>query len=99
MSSPEHQRIFTEAAGRALADIEARTLRHDGNLMLRIHVTNARRRPNAWGVSIGKEHRESRRKIDLAVCMIGARMVRRMWEGLPEKNRRRRRTGRVIIVE
>lgn len=42
----------------------------------RQHVLNARRRPNKFGVSIGKEHRESRKKVDWAVCMVGARM---MW--------------------
>ena len=29
-------------------------------------------------VSIAKEHRESRNKVDLAVAMVGARMVRRL---------------------
>jgi hypothetical protein len=41
-------------------------------------VLNARRRPNKWGVSLGKEHRESARKVDLAVCAVGARMLRRL---------------------
>ena len=98
MSSPLRQKLFTEAAGRALSDIEARQFIHDGHPVLRTHVVNARRRPNQWGVTITKEHRESKRKIDLAVCAIGARMVRRMWLALPERKRRRRKTGRVVIV-
>jgi hypothetical protein len=46
-------------------------------------VLNARRRPNRYGVSISKEGRESPRKIDLAVCAIGARMARRMLLASP----------------
>ena len=46
--------------------------------MLRRHVHNARRRPNQWGVSVGKINRSSRHKIDYAVTMIGARMGRRL---------------------
>lgn len=98
MRSRERQRQFTEAAGRALADIEAGQFAHDGHPVLRIHVTNARRRPNEWGVTVTKEHRESKRKIDLAVCAIGARMVQRMWLALPDGKRRKRRTGRAMSV-
>jgi len=42
------------------------------------HAGNAIRSPNRWGVSVSKESRESPRKIDLMVCAIGARMVRRL---------------------
>lgn len=82
-------REFTLATERVAADIaasaaarregkplEALFLTHDGDPALRQHVLNARRRPNRWGVAIGKEHRESPKKIDRAVCMIGARMLR-----------------------
>jgi hypothetical protein len=52
---------------------------HDGDSRLARHVINARRHPNRSGVSISKETRSSPRKIDAAVCMIGARMVRRLY--------------------
>lgn len=79
------QQQFAEATERAYSDIRARRFAHDGNKLLRQHVANARRRPTQWGaVAIGKEHRESSRKIDLAVCMIGARMIRRQMLASPE---------------
>lgn len=53
-------------------------LRHDGTAMLRSHVHNARRRPNAWGVSLGKVTRDSNKLVDLAVCMVGAVMGARI---------------------
>ena len=98
MRSPTRTRQFTEACERALSDLQAGDLPHDGHLMLRVHATNARRRPNQYGISIGKESRESKRKIDLAVCAIGARMLRRMWEALPDDKKRRRRTGRAMFA-
>ena len=84
MRDPRNQETFTEAVKRAHADVLERTLLHDGHKVLRTHVINARRRTNRWGVTIGKEHRESARKIDLAVCMVGARMLRRMPSNLPK---------------
>lgn len=80
MRSAEHQREFTGAAERFLSEMTTRRFTQDGNLTLRQHVRNARRRPNKFGVSFGKEHRESARKVDLAVCAVGARMVRRMLQ-------------------
>lgn len=82
---------FTLACERTEADVRASAndrvsgkspddldFTHDGSKAMRGHVLNARRRPNRFGVGIGKEHRESQRKIDRAVCVVGARMVRRM---------------------
>jgi hypothetical protein len=54
-------------------------------------VHNARRRPNAWGVSLGKEGRESKRKVDALAALILARMARRAYLALPERRRRRRK--------
>ncbi len=70
--------IFTEHAERFTSDVIDGRLTHDGAALLVQHVRNARRRPNKWGVSLGKEHRESPRKIDAAVCAVGARMMRHM---------------------
>lgn len=88
---------FTEATGRALVDIKARDLVHDGDSRLRRHVLNARRRPNRYGVSIAKEGRESPKKIDLAVCMVGARMARRIALAHPKWMRRKKKTGRAAF--
>jgi hypothetical protein len=99
MRDRRRQQVFTEAVDRFYRDVLERQLFHDGHRMLRQHVANARRRTNQWGYTIGKEHRESARKVDLAVCAIGARMLRRMmlnsmaWakRGTPGK-------GRVVVL-
>jgi hypothetical protein len=67
---------FTRACELVEAEILEQSFTHDGNPVLARHVANARRRPNRWGVSVGKEAPSSSKKIDAAVCMIGARMVR-----------------------
>lgn len=57
---------------------EEHDLTHDGNPVLRNHVHNARRRPNAFGIGIGKESRSSSKKIDLAFCMVGSNVGARI---------------------
>jgi hypothetical protein len=69
---------FTFAAELVAAEIDEGEFAHDGNSVLSRHVVNMRRRPNRHGVSVGKESKDSPKKIDAGVCMIGARMVRRL---------------------
>lgn len=90
MTNLENQKRFVEALGITEADIEARALTWDGDARLRTHFLNARRQPTRAGMSIAKEHRESRKKIDLAICAVGARMVRRAY-----LNSRTKKGGRV----
>ncbi len=66
--------------------------RHDGNPHLRQHVHNARERANRWGTSLSKETRDSKKHIDLAVCMVGSIMGARVALN-SGKLRRRRSTG------
>ncbi len=68
--------------------------RHDGHPLVRQHFHNARRRPNQWGVSVGKEHRESKRKVDGVFSRCLARTGRRLVLASP-KRRRRKRSGQV----
>lgn len=91
MRSPDRLKQFTESCGRTFTDINERSLRHDANRRVRLHVLNARSRENSYGISIGKESRMSAKKIDLAVCAIGARMLLRMYLALPEEKRRKKR--------
>jgi hypothetical protein len=70
---------FTRAVELCEAEIIEGGFHHDDNPILARHVGNMRRRPNRWGVSVGKESRSSPLKIDAGVCMIGARMVRRRY--------------------
>lgn len=100
MGDRRRQEEFTEAVARTTVDILERRLTHDGHKVLRTHVANARRRTNAWGITIGKEHRESARKIDLAVCMVGARMLRRRLLNSKQYGKRKvaRGKGRVVVL-
>ncbi|MEI5032389.1 terminase [Streptomyces sp. S1A(2023)] len=100
MRDRRNQETFTDAVKRTREDILQRQLVHDGHKVMRTHVINARRRTNAWGITIGKENRESARKIDLAVCMIGARMLRRTVLNSPKNQKRTtaRGKGRVVVL-
>jgi hypothetical protein len=75
-----HVGEFTHACEMVLSEIESNPpgFRHDGDSFLGRHVANARRRPNRWGISIGKEAPKSVNKIDACVAMIMARHARRL---------------------
>lgn len=98
----ERNRMFVEAAEQTVRDIEGDgdqpgTLVWDGSAALRTHVHNARRRSTQWGMSLGKRTRDSSYLVDLAVCMVGARMGRRIVAN-SGKLARRRRPGRAVFV-
>jgi hypothetical protein len=101
MSNQSRVKDFTAAAEQTLEEIQESFVRtqtgaapiftHDGDARLALHVRNARRAPNRFGVSVAKRHRESKDKIDLAVCMIGAGLARRVY--LNTRKPERVRTG------
>lgn len=97
-----HAYDFGIAAELTEAEINEKAFTHDGNLTVARHVGNARRRPGKYGViSIGKESKDSPKKIDAAVCVIGARMVRRQVLASKEWQKRQNRRpgkGRVIVM-
>jgi hypothetical protein len=94
-----NKKQFTiEGAEMVHDEIIQKTFRHDGDPRCAQHVKNARRRPNAWGVSFGKEHRESERKIDTLPAGCLSRMARRDYLALPKSRQRRRRSGRMVGV-
>jgi hypothetical protein len=87
---------FYEAAA---APYEAADNRSLGSSVAR-HVGNARRRGYKGRTTIGEESPDSPRKIDAAVCIIGARMVRRLVHASKEWQRRQRRSfGRGSVIE
>ena len=63
---------------------------------LKRHVLNARRRPNRWGVSFGKESRESTKKVDALAALLLARMARTKLLGDGALEKRRPKTGRLV---
>jgi hypothetical protein len=82
-----------------LSDFESVEVRFHRSDWLVEHCVNARRNPNSrFGVSIRKEHRESARKIDLAVCLVGARMLRRMYLLQAKSTKGSPGQGRVIAL-
>jgi len=87
-----HVYDFTRAAELVEAEINDGAFTHDDHPVLARHVANLRRRPNRYGISVGKESPSSPRKIDAGVCMIGARMVRRLLLAAAPK---KIRSGRV----
>lgn len=90
MSARDNAKAFASAVGFTLEEIKSQTFTHDGDARLRRHVLNARRYPVQGFVSIAKDNRESKNKIDLAICMVGARLVRRLI-----LNNGKKRGGRV----
>lgn len=97
MLTANPQKLFQPAVSQLREELEAGTALHNGGAELRRHMKNARIREGRYGLSIGKEHRSSKRKVDLAVCAVGVRMLWRMVRlskkvGTPGK-------GRVIVLE
>ena len=86
----DNQKRFVEAVELAEASLEAATVLHDGDARMRTHMLNARRQPTRAGMSIAKEHRESKAKIDLAVVWVMGQMARRLY-----LNSRTKKGGRV----
>ena len=93
----ERNRQFTEQAELTQKAIdEDASLTHDGHAGLRMHVHNAKRRPNQWGVSLGKENRDSTNLVDLAVTMVGALLGRRLI--LNSGRAPKKRTGKATFA-
>lgn len=88
-STVEYERLHNEIVECAF--------KHDGNRKVRQHFHNGRRRPNAWGVSVGKESRESDRKIDSIPSTMLCRLARRTYLTSGKKPRRKR-SGRSLAV-
>lgn len=78
MRTGGHISAFTRAAELCQAEIAQHSFTHDGNDVLARHMANVREHGNRYGTTVGKEGRDSPLKIDLAVCAIGARMVRQL---------------------
>lgn len=89
--------IATRATERLTAAVRAGQVRHTGDPVLRRHVLNVRRRPNRYGISFGKESRESPNKVDGWAAMQLADMAR---TDLIEKGWKAPSgaTGRVIVL-
>ena len=75
-SNSENLRRFGQAAEQTRDDITNKAFTHDGSGVLSQHVVNAHAHALRNGyISIRKQTPKSSRKIDAAVCMIGARLM------------------------
>jgi hypothetical protein len=97
MSGSRAQQLFQPAVTQAAEDLERGEAPYCDSGVLRRHMKNARRREGRFGITIGKESRSSARKVDLAVCFVGGRMLWRLVRlsqksGAPGK-------GRVIVFD
>lgn len=90
MTSPERQALFVGAAEMFVDqmetqnDIEEYTPQFEicGTPALVAHLRHARMNPTKFGISLMKEGASSAKKIDLAVCAVGARLLRRIFLNL-----------------
>jgi hypothetical protein len=107
MSLETSQKLFVEACEQTLGELEeqsklekpARPVKFARSQWLVEHIRNAKRAPGKYGVGIRKEHRESRHKIDLAVCLVGARMLRRIYLlSLKTASKRAPGKGRAVLL-
>lgn len=90
-------RDFTQAAEAFYEAVIEGQVTYDGHPVARQHVHNARRRPNQYGTTFGKEHRESSRKVDWLAAAVLAWKARQDYLALPENRRRRKRTGKAMF--
>ena len=95
MTSADRTKVFISAAEQTVEDFEnlndveefEPTFEIDGHPVLVQHLKNAIKHydPRGWGESLAKEQKDSPRKIDAAVCLVGARMLRRIVMNLHEE--------------
>lgn len=86
----------TLANERLMRSIFDRKLAHDGDRKLRRHVLNARRRTNNYGVSFGKESRESPKKVDAYAALLLAHEA--LFDLRARGRKVRKRTGRGFFL-
>lgn len=91
-----HAYAFAEATEMCEAEIRDGGFTHDGNWDVSRHVSNCRLGEYRGHHYVHKESKHSPNKIDAAVCVIGARMVRRMVLADPEWERRN--TGWTVLA-
>lgn len=87
--------LATEALHDAIIE---KQVTHEGDKKISLYVYNARRRPNQYGIAIGKESKASSRKIDWTVAAIIARKCRQDYLALPKDKQRRRKTRKAVFV-
>lgn len=88
---------FTRACELTEREIIERAFTHDGSVDLVDHLRNCRKYENRFGIAVRKETPNSAKKIDIAVCVIGARMLRRLYLESSYKQESKH-SGRAVFV-
>jgi phage terminase large subunit-like protein len=90
-----HKKRFAMDCERFLDAVLEKELTHDGNIVLRQHILNARRFPTIYdAIAIRKASKDSSKKIDAAVCAVLAFGVRQDF-----LMSRKARTRRVAVIK
>lgn len=95
MSTTAAQQLHQPAVDQVAVELQQGEAPFVDSGVLRRHLKNARAREGRFGTVIGKESRSSARKVDLAVCFVGARMLRRLITLSPKSGTPGK--GRVIV--
>ena len=92
--------VSTRANERLVQAVADGQVKHTGHPVLRRHVLNAKRRPNRYGISFGKDRRGSSKKVDGWAATLLADMARADLTVSPEWKRMlagpKKRPGRVV---
>lgn len=97
MASPARQAVFVPSVERLDTDIDSGDFKFSKSGWLLRHLVNAKENPGKFGISMRKDGRESAKKIDLAVCAAGARMLWRLVQ-LSRVDGKKPRTGRASFI-
>ena len=92
-----HGLEFATAAEMCRAEIEDGLFSHDGNFVTARHIANCRMAEQRGHITVKKESPKSSKKIDAAVCVIGARMVYRMVKEDPRYKKHVRAGGDWVV--
>ena len=79
------------------AILERIEISHSGKPSISQYVYNARRRPNNYGVTVGKESPMSAKKIDWMIAAMLSRKARQDYLALPPEKQRRKRGITVYV--
>ena len=91
------QKRITLANERLMKAIYEGEVKFDGNLRLRRHFMNVRRRENRYGISFGKESRESKKKVDGYAALLLAFEAATEYR-LKKQKKPTRKSGRSFFI-
>lgn len=92
------QREVTQASEAFLAAIKDRDVLHEGKPYISQYIYNAKRRPNAYGVTFAKESPDSAKKVDWAAAALLARKARQDYLALPDERKRQKKGWHGIYI-